>query len=274
MKEQAEQDMREASTLVSDFEKQKENTIAAFDEREVTISKKEARINAIRSDLEGEISKRVDIEVSDIEHELKKKYRKKEQNLREKYDTLKAEHWIVFTGALIGSVLSFISMVILSEPLQKELSEFLLKILEVIKNIAIFPINVGDGIASGMCELPDSSGGYIACMIITCVVLYGLMIVVMILSGIFLIDNIDCLADDITKTILIIIVVISIFFSPAFVEDIPINIFTLDMWILVGYTVVRFMIEWDMRETKKRVLCWILIISVSVLIVKGLWSLG
>ena len=70
MKEQAEQDMREATTLVSDFEKHKESIIAALDEREAAISKKEKIINAIKNDLEGEIRKRVDIEVSDIELEL------------------------------------------------------------------------------------------------------------------------------------------------------------------------------------------------------------
>lgn len=271
MKEQAEQDMREATTLVSDFEKHKESMIAALDEREAAISKKEKIINAIKSDLEGEIRKRVDIEVSDIEHELEIKYRKKVQNLREEYDNLKAEHWIVFIVALIGSLLSFISMVILSKPLQKELSDFLLKLLEVLKKIGMFPINVGDGIASGMCGLPDSSGGYIAIMIISFVVLHGLMIVVLVLSGKFLIENIsDWYDDDITKTIGIIIVVISIFFSPAFADILPINTFTLDILILAAYTVVRFMTEWDMQETKKQVLCWILIITASYLIVKGL----
>jgi hypothetical protein len=229
-------------------------------------------VNAIESDLESEIRKRVNKKVSAIKDNLERDYRDMEKDLKQEHKYLKESHWIGYITAIIIMCLSIIGVLILSKPLRDEMEEFFTRAFEIIGSIIMFPVYTGKFIAIDVFEEAVNSNGYIACMVITGIVLYAIMIVVAGLGVRFLYINIkEDLCDEITAAVLIIINAAIVFFTPVLTKIISINLLYLGMWIIIGYVVLRFMLEWNMEQTKKRVLSWILIFQVIFLIMKGLF---
>lgn len=268
MKEQAEQDMREATTLVSDFEKHKESVIAAFNEREIAISDKEKRIKAIKSDLEGEIGKRVDMKVDKIKCKLDTQYSIMEIKLEKEMKEQREANLVGYVISILIAVFSVIGVFIISKPLRKETSEFISSIFGVTKSIFLFPINTGVFFATEVCHEVEKSNEYYLYLSIVGIVLYLIMGIILVLVGIFLYRNIEeDIWDGYTVVAILIVNWIIVFFTPVLKKIIKMNLFSLGGWILVVYMIVRFLIEWDWSEMKKKILASALYITGSVTVI-------
>ncbi len=209
---------------------------------------------------------------SAIRDTLEKDYKEKERKLEQKHNDITKRHWIGYIVSMSIMALSVIGVLIISKPLQDEMREFFTRVFEVVGSIIIFPVNTGKFIAIDVLKKAVNSNGYIACMAITCTILYVIMIAVALLAGRFLYRNIiEYLCDGVTVAVLIITNAVIVFFTPVLTEIIPINLLYLNVWIIVGYVVYRFLQEWDMEQTKKQVLLWILIFQVIVLFMKGIF---
>lgn len=265
--------MRTVTTLVSDFKKHKKSVIAALDDRETAISKKEDRINAIEDDLEGEIRERVNYEVSVIECRLEKEYRVKSRNLREEIRTMKESHYIGYCSSIIGIIIFSLGTMATSKPWQKDAIAFFKGLFVIFKGMVVVPFKIGKFFGRTMFEEASSPIGYWIVGIIVMLILYGLILFVIARSLWFLIENFsECLCDDITVVVLIVINGIPLFFASLLVET-PINLLLMPVIAFTVYTIIRFLIAWDNREQKKYNLGLVLTTIASALLIFGLLKL-
>ena len=249
--------------------------MAILEKREKAINKKEDRVNAIESDLEGEIRKRVNSEVYEIEGRLESEYKKKEWKLKDKYKTMTDYHQIGYYSSLGMTLLFIIGTLATSKPYQGELIDFFKNLVYALIEILSFPCEAGFTISEKMFDEVSSPVGYWAIGIVIAVIMYVGMIVLLVVSSKFLIDNIEKhLCDGITVAVLVVITGFTMFLAPILVEaEMPINLITFRILIFIGYMIIRFLYEWDIHSIKKKALMWILILTGAWLFVKLLWWL-
>lgn len=270
LKDQAEEEMRRASTLASVADSRKKE----LDDREQAIYEKENKLDKIEKNLTDKVERRVNYEVSIVEDRLEKEYWKRERALKEDCRNSKRRFYEAFISVSALSILGTIITALISETFKNELKEFFISIWGSIESLALHQESIGMSFAGDICGISSSDASYEVVTGIVIIVQMLFVLAILIAFGVFLFVNIkEYLIDELSLAVLIISTAITVYGAPALVQ-IPVNMFTLNAVIIAAYMTIRFYYEWDYEETKKKLLFWILWISGSILAISGLASMG
>lgn len=266
--------MYKASILASDTKREKEKMSKELSARERSITQKEDHISKIANNLAHEIKNRVNRIVYEEKEKLEAQYQNSERSLRKKLRAILDKHEFGYYTSITYAIISTIAAAILLEPYRNEYVDFWIKFA---KNLGIVFSTIAGAIDQVASSAQVDTGSYAAYIIVT--VFLSLLILVptvllLIPSVKFLYKNIkEDVWDEVSGVIVIIIIGVSIYFSPLLIK-LPINVITLGILSLTAYVTGRFFYEWNWEDLKKKILFWAIYLPVGLFIIIKLMKWG
>ena len=240
-------------------------------DREKAADAKEARLNEIEADVEGEVGKRVDNLSTKKLNALEKDYKAKNKALNDKYDRMTTGYKGRYHISLFYGILVTVLMGGISDTFRSEVSTFfvnlfygLAEIVSGIWNIGGFVAKLGDMLDSGIVgaiihwilQLVVSVGG-------------GALLVALAINGIvkfkeFFKKN---YADEITVLVMLMALAVIVICAD-YVALLPVNLIVLYILVFVGYMVIRAFMAWEDEEAKKNLLVYV---GLTIFIFLAVW---
>ena len=275
---EAESARQEASKARRDADAKVRQMKEDLSDREKAATAKEARLNDIEADIEGEVGKRVlDLGTKKL-NALEKDYKAKNKALNDKYDKMTAGYKGRYYMALYYGIVVTVLMAVLSEVFRNEVAVFFTTLFDGLCTIGQGLVDLGGLVAKLGDMIPQETVAFIVHWLLQIIVTVGAVagLMFLIVWGIskFIAFFKEHYADELTVAVMLMALAI-IVIGADYVALLPVNLILLYILVFIGYLVVRAFLEWDDAEAKKNLLVNVgLTVGIIVLVWIGLRSIA
>lgn len=275
---EAESARQEASRARRDADAKVRQMKEDLSDREKAATAKEARLNDIEADIEGEVGKRVlDLGTKKL-NALEKDYKAKNKALNDKYDKMTAGYKGRYYMALYYGIVVTVLMAVLSEVFRNEVAVFFTTLFDGLCTIGQGLVDLGGLVAKLGDMIPQETVVFIVHWLLQIIVTVGAVagLMFLIVWGIskFIAFFKEHYADELTVAVMLMALAI-IVIGADYVAMLPVNLILLYILLFIGYLVVRAFLEWDDAEAKKNLLVNVgLTVGIIVLVWIGLRSIA
>ena len=275
---EAESARQEASRARRDADAKVRQMKEDLSDREKAATAKEARLNDIEADIEGEVGKRVlDLGTKKL-NALEKDYKAKNKALNDKYDKMTAGYKGRYYMALYYGIVVTVLMAVLSEVFRNEVAVFFTTLFDGLCTIGQGLVDLGGLVAKLGDMIPQETVVFIVHWLLQIIVTVGAVagLMFLIVWGIskFIAFFKEHYADELTVAVMLMALAI-IVIGADYVALLPVNLILLYILVFIGYLVVRAFLEWDDAEAKKNLLVNVgLTVGIIVLVWIGLRSIA
>ena len=275
---EAESARQEASRARRDADAKVRQMKEDLSDREKAATAKEARLNDIEADIEGEVGKRVlDLGTKKL-NALEKDYKAKNKALNDKYDKMTAGYKGRYYMALYYGIVVTVLMAVLSEVFRNEVAVFFTTLFDGLCTIGQGLVDLGGLVAKLGDMIPQETVAFIVHWLLQIIVTVGAVagLMFLIVWGIskFIAFFKEHYADELTVAVMLMALAI-IVIGADYVAMLPVNLILLYILVFIGYLVVRAFLEWDDAEAKKNLLVNVgLTVGIIVLVWIGLRSIA
>lgn len=275
---EAESARQEASKAKRDADAKVRQMKEDLSDREKAATAKEARLNDIEADIEGEVGKRVlDLGTKKL-NALEKDYKAKNKALNDKYDKMTAGYKGRYYMALYYGIVVTVLMAVLSEVFRNEVAVFFTTLFDGLCTIGQGLVDLGGLVAKLGDMIPQETVAFIVHWLLQIIVTVGAVagLMFLIVWGIskFIAFFKEHYADELTVAVMLMALAI-IVIGADYVALLPVNLILLYILVFIGYLVVRAFLEWDDAEAKKNLLVNVgLTVGIIVLVWIGLRSIA
>lgn len=275
---EAESARQEASRARRDADAKVRQMKEDLSDREKAATAKEARLNDIEADIEGEVGKRVlDLGTKKL-NALEKDYKAKNKALNDKYDKMTAGYKGRYYMALYYGIVVTVLMAVLSEVFRNEVAVFFTTLFDGLCTIGQGLVDLGGLVAKLGDMIPQETVVFIVHWLLQIIVTVGAVagLMFLIVWGIskFIAFFKEHYADELTVAVMLMALAI-IVIGADYVAMLPVNLILLYILVFIGYLVVRAFLEWDDAEAKKNLLVNVgLTVGIIVLVWIGLRSIA
>ncbi len=269
---------QEASRARRDAEAKVRQMKVDLSDRERAATEKEARLNDIEADIEGEVGKRVlDLGTKKL-NALKKDYKAKNKALNDKYDKMTAEYKTRYYLSLYYGIVVTAFMAIVSDAFRSEFATFFIKLFEGFSELVMGIWNLGGFVAKLGDMIPHEIVAAIVHWILQLVISIGggALLVILAINGFIKFKDVfkKHFADEITVAIMLLILAL-IVIGADYVALLPVNLLLLYILSFIAYMLIRAFLSWDDTEKKKNFLVYTgLAIFIIVVVWFGLRNLA
>ena len=275
---EAESARQEADRAKRDAAAQVRQMRQDLSDREKAATAKEARLNEIEADVEGEVGKRVlDLGTKKL-NALENDYKAKNKALNDKYDKMTASYKGRYYMALYYGIVVTVLMAVFSDTFRNEVGVFFSTFYEGVFTIGQGLIDLGGLVAKLGDMIPQETVAFIVHWLLQIIVTVGSIagLIMLIVWGIkkFVAFFKEHYADELTVAVMLMALAV-IVVGADYVALLPVNLILLYILIFVGYLVIRAFLEWDDAEAKKNLLVNVgLAVGMIVLIWFGLKTIA
>lgn len=238
--------------------------------REEAARAKEARLNDIEADVEGEVGKRVSELGAERLDSLERDYKSKSKALDERFNKMTAGYKGRYYMALYYGILVTVIMAVISETFRTETLSF-------VSTVAKGMITIGDGLISlgGIVarlgdKIPQDVIAFIIHWLLQIAVtggsIFGIVLLIVWSANKFIGFIKNKFADEMTVSIMLMVLAVIVICAD-YVALLPINLILLYIVIFLFYIVIREFIEWDNGEAKKQLLVNIGLVIILVAVI-------
>ncbi len=268
---EAESARQEASKAKRDADAKVRQMKTDLSDREKAADAKEARLNEIEADVEGEVEKRVLTLGSKKLNALEKDYKARNKALDDKYDKMTAGYKARYYMALYYGIVVTVLMAVLSEVFRNEVAVFFTTLFDGLLTIMQALIDLGGWVAKLGDMISQEIVAFIVHWLLQIVITGGVGVLIVVLLMMALLKFIEVFkehfADELTVAIMLLILAV-IVIGADYVALLPINLILLYILAFIGYVLIRAFISWDDAEAKKSLL---VNVGTAVFIIVAIW---